>query len=145
MKNYFNFTDFLIDRNYDVPLDIAKAIIQYHAEPINKVSNKIGIPIFVSKNSCYRPKEYELSKGRSGNSQHTFQEKHKFGVGAADYTARDLNILLDGLIKHTHYTRICLYTKKNFIHCDYKNNNSQRQYFEDSGSGWVFKSFIKEV
>lgn len=138
MKNYFNFTDFLIDPYYGVPLRVMNAIYKHHLFPINRVRNEIKIPIKVSKNSCYRPKEYELDKGRNGKSQHTFHQEHKLGIGAADYSASDLNLLLDGLIKHTNYTRICIYPNSKFIHCDYARNTGQRQYFIDysDGNGW---------
>ena len=141
MKNYFKITDFIIDQSYKVPLKVIDDIYRFHLFQINKVRNIINKPIIVSKNSCYRPHQYEIDKGRSGNSQHTFRDITNGKRGAADYTCEDLEALLNGLIKHSKYMRICVYPKNNFIHCDYASN--QRQLFYDYGNGWEFIRNLK--
>lgn len=142
MNNYFKITDFIISQSYGVPLGIIDDIYRLHLFPINNVRNIIDLPIIVSKNSCYRPYAYEKDKGRSGNSQHTFRDVTNGKRGAADYTCHDLDKLLQGLINHTEYTRICVYPKNNFIHCDY--NSMQRQLFYDYGNGWEFIRNLKK-
>ena len=49
--------------------------------------------------------------------------------------------LLEAIIEHTDYIRICVYDT--FIHCDYKDtNNGKRLLFEYIGNKWDFKKFI---
>jgi hypothetical protein len=76
----------------------------------------LGLPIWPSANSAYRPLSWEKEKGRSGNSQHVFR-----GNGATDWTCKDFDDnkfeLLKHLINETEYTRFAIYDT--FIHCDY--------------------------
>jgi hypothetical protein len=99
---------------------IADIILSNHIEPMNKVRDEYGEPILVSKRSGYRPRAYEVSKGRPGTSQHNFEESHEHGTGAADYTSAVAKELIQLVLKHTCYNRICHYPNNNFIHCDYK-------------------------
>ena len=99
---------------------IAGHILKDHIEPMNKVRDEYGEPILVSKRSGYRPRAYEVSKGRPGTSQHNFEDTHPKGTGAADYTAADLKKVMELVIKNTDYNRICYYPNNNFIHCDYR-------------------------
>jgi uncharacterized protein YcbK (DUF882 family) len=139
MKLYFTFKEFCIDPSTPLPISVAQKLLDYHIIPMSKVREIFGKPIIVSDNSGYRSKLYEVNKGRSGKSQHTF-----YMNGAADYTCSgDITELLDLIIKHTNYHRICYYKKKNFLHCDYGViDNDKRQYFEDDGDGW---EFIKHI
>lgn len=128
----FSLTELCITNN-DLPLDIADKLLKYHITPMVAVRKALNAPITASLKSGYRPVEYEKSKGRSGNSQHTFQ-----GKGAIDWTAADLDKLEKLIIKHTDYTRIARYNS--FIHCDYKPTaDGKRQYFTSGAdSRWVF-------
>jgi uncharacterized protein YcbK (DUF882 family) len=121
MANYSNLIWCTISElsivNTDIPLSVADKLICYHIAPMTKVREKLGKPIYASQRSGYRPKWYEIQRGRSGNSQHTFED-----LGAIDWTTSgDLNKLLALIIEHTNYTRICYYPNNGFIHCDYKN------------------------
>ena len=111
--------------------------IKVHIAEINPIRIELDFPVLVSNNSGYRPREYEISKKRSGNSEHTFE-----GKGAVDYTASTaskVKKLVEKLKKDSKYTRICYYPNNNFVHCDYK--TSKRQYFEalSPTSAWVLK------
>lgn len=99
---------------------IGEIILSNHIVPMNVVRDAYGKPILVSKRSGYRPKAYEKSKGRSGNSQHNFENSHKHGTGAADYTSSVAEELVPLIKEHTCYQRICHYPNNNFVHCDYK-------------------------
>ena len=104
-----------------IPEDIADKILEYHIVPMQMVRIIMGIPMWPSQKSGYRSKEWELSKGRSGNSQHTFQ-----GLGATDWTCRDFpnnkEEFLKEIRENTDYTRMAIYDT--FIHCDYKPTGS---------------------
>ena len=110
--------------NTDIPLAVADKLIKYHISPMTFVRESLGDPITASQRSGYRPKWYEINKGRSGNSQHTFEDK-----GAVDWTTTgDMKKLLQLIIDFTTYTRICYYPNNRFIHCDYKNPVERWEY-----------------
>ena len=133
--SYFKVEEFLITG--ETPNKDIVDKIQVHIDNMNKVREIYGSPIKVSGRSGYRPVWYERSKGRSGNSQHTYK-----GKGAADYTADDISKSLDCLIKHSDYTRICWYPTKNFIHCDYKIAKGGRRFYKEVGGKWIFQKNI---
>jgi uncharacterized protein YcbK (DUF882 family) len=139
MKSYFEIEEF--NRTGAVLTEEIKAKIQVHINEMNSIRERLGFPILVSKNSGYRPRAYEVSKGRSGNGEHNYE-----GKGAADYTCatpEKVKKLVEELKKSSKYTRICYYPNDNFVHCDYKTKD--RQYFEAESptSEWQFKHFIK--
>ncbi len=138
MKNYFEIEEF--NRTGAILTDELKDKIQVHIDEMNPVREDLGFPVLVSKNSGYRPEEYEISKGRSGKGEHTYK-----GKGAADYTcatAQKVRLLVEKLKKNSKYTRICYYPNDNFVHCDYK--TTERLYFECESptSEWEFKENI---
>lgn len=130
----------------DVPIAIADKIIHGHMLPMNPVREAMGIPVYPSQKSGYRPYNYELNRGRSGNSQHTFGEKDNgyidpTALGAVDWTcqnfAQNKQKLLELIIEKTGYTRIAVYDT--FIHCDYKARDGKRYLFSStSSSKWTF-------
>jgi hypothetical protein len=99
---------------------IADIILSNHITPMNAVREAVGEPVLVSKRSGYRPRKYEQSKGRTGNSQHNFEESHPNGTGAADYTSASAKDLIEPMLEHTCYTRVCYYPNNNFVHADFK-------------------------
>lgn len=128
------------------PEEVAQSIIDNHINVLNPIREKLGVPVIVSQKSGYRPKDYELSKGRSGKSQHTFEDKEgNVTGGAVDLTSTKLGQLLDLLISDSNYTRICYYPINHFIHCDHNPTaDGKRQYFNcmsPTGS-WKFIKFI---
>lgn len=119
-----------------IPQEIADKLLEFHITPMIKVREELGGWVTASQKSGYRPKSWEIMKGRSGNSQHTFQ-----GKGAVDWTASDLDRLEELIITHTNYTRIVRYDS--FIHCDYKATDGKRYYFtSDAASNWTFIKFL---
>tara|TARA_R110000851_G_scaffold314588_1_gene476689 strand:+ start:2034 stop:2456 length:423 start_codon:yes stop_codon:yes gene_type:complete len=140
MKINFVPSEFNISGNA-IPEDIADKIVKWHISYIQDVRNELGYSVYPSQKSGYRPKSWELSHGRSGNSQHTFT-----GKGAVDWTCKDFNTnkndLLESIIKNTKYTRIAIYNS--FIHCDYKETNlNKRELYESTAdSKWTFKKHV---
>lgn len=123
----------------DIPQGVADKIIRFHMEPVWDIALEMGA--YPSQNSSYRSETWEKSKGRSGNSQHTFK-----GKGATDWTCdnflQNKEEFLGLLIENTDYIRFAVYS--NFIHCDYKDtHNGERLVFDsDSSSKWTFRKFV---
>jgi len=137
MNINFNMSEFNISGS-DIPEDVADKLLKYHIAPMQTVRNLFKKPIYPSEKSGYRPLSWELAKGRSGNSQHTFAYK-----GAVDWTCNDFSDnkeeLLKLIIENTNYKRIAVYNT--FIHCDYKGD--KRQLFNsDLSSSWTFVKFL---
>lgn len=132
----FSFSEFIITHKNIIPVHVADKLMKYHIIPMSRIRNTMGIPIWASEFSGYRPKWWELKKGRSGKSQHTFE-----GKGAVDWTCEDFEgnkpLLSALIIKHTDYTRISVYDT--FIHCDYKETKSgKRELYESNvNSKWT--------
>lgn len=124
-----------------IPEDIADKILKWHITPMIPVRVEIGTTVWASQSSGYRSTYWEKSRGRSGNSQHTFK-----GKGAVDWTCYNFTInkdvLLELIIKYTNYSRIAVYD--NFIHCDYKVTSSGKRelYSSNSNSKWKFDKYI---
>ncbi len=124
---------------------IADIILKCHIEPMNIVREALESPIIVSKRSGYRSRAYEVSKGRSGNGQHNFEDSHEHGTGAADYTSAEAKELIEPVLEHTCYTRICYYPNNNFVHCDYKPTPSgKREVYtaQSPTSSWVLERTV---
>lgn len=119
MKTYFKTIEFH-KPNVVVPLSI-QIKIQNIIKILNPIREELGFPIIISKQSGYRPKLYEISRGRSGNSQHCFE-----GKGAVDLTcdSSQLSELFE-LLQQSEFTRVCLYLNKGFIHADFKREEKQ--------------------
>ena len=86
------------------------------ASELYDLSLILGRKIEISRRSALRPKSYELSKGRSGNSEHS--KFYIYNRGAADLV--NITGLYDVLVLYSSFKRICLYPNNNFIHVDYK-------------------------
>lgn len=133
----FSTAEFLITQPKALDLDIADKLWKYHIIPMVPVREALGLAIWASQKSGYRPHWYELRRGRSGKSEHCF-----IGLGAVDWTCADIynnkHRLLDLIIKYTSYTRIAVYD--GFIHCDHKPTASgQREiYSSNAQSQWKF-------
>lgn len=127
--NYFTLKEFLIEPNKQTPLEVLEKIMRYHIMVLNPIRAELGMAIHISQNSGYRSKEYELKKGRSGKSEHTFID-----MGAVDLTCADNNALFKLLKEHSPYRRIAVYKEQNFIHCDYKGN--EQAIYINTKEGW---------
>lgn len=107
-----------------------------------------GIALVPSAHSVYRPIPYEHSRGRSGNSLHTFPPGTR---GAADLTMRDgshVMHVIDQIVEELPFRRICLYKAHNFVHVDYgekgRRSGERRSLWEAVGPGsvWVRRSWL---
>ena len=112
----------LSGHSVDIPISIGVADkIKDLIFELNPVRQRIGKPVVIT--SSYRPSWWEHYKGRSGNSQHTFE-----GRGAVDLACMDLKALVQEL-QHTDFTRICVYPDMSFVHCDYKFPERGQRFF----------------
>lgn len=129
-QNHFKLAEFYKEEFTPTPEIIDK--IRYHIAILNPVRDNLGDKVIISQHSGWRPELYELSKGRSGRSEHCFK-----GPGAVDVTCtpRLLPKLLKLLIK-SQYTRICYYPTKGFIHCDLKFEPINKQTFICRHNTW---------
>lgn len=136
---YFEFSDFCIT-NDPVPVHIASKIVRFHMLPLIEVRRVYAKPIVISQKSCYRPIEYEKSRGRNGTSEHTFM-----GKGACDLVGEDLQLLLHLLSTITQYKRYAYYPKQGFIHVDHA--GATKRFFIDwaDGIGWKSVKNIEEL
>jgi hypothetical protein len=110
-------------------LEVADKLLK-HIEIIQPIRDLIGMPIWASEKSGYRPVWYELQRNRSGNSEHTFKRN-----GAIDWTCRDMKYLVR-LLKESKYKRVCYYPNHHFAHCDFKAFNKSYYICED-GINWI--------
>ena len=140
MENYFKISELCIDKNKEVPQDIADKVLLYHIVPMNKVRQELDEAIFCSQKSGWRPKEWELSRGRSGNSEHTFIKKGAvdWTIGGVDKHEVDGNFegLFKMILEHTNYTRIAVYPSARFIHCDYA-STYRKLFLSTNASKWT--------
>lgn len=120
---YFSISELCITPN-KIPLHVANKLLKYHIWPMQDIRKMLNKPIWASQSSGYRPRQYEIDRGRSGNSQHVFS-----GKGAVDWTCEDVDDLVELLLEHSRYSRICWYPNNRFIHCDYKNEDKGRYYY----------------
>ncbi|WP_421977833.1 hypothetical protein [Roseivirga seohaensis] len=137
----FKTEEFCIEQNKPIPQSVATKLWIFHIIPMLVVRTLLDSPIWASQNSGFRPKAYEISKGRSGESQHTFEGESK---GAIDWTCKKslLPKLLELILEHTNYTRIAVY--ENFIHCDHKATDGNRYLFtSNEKSVWTLTKTIK--
>lgn len=137
MKIPFAISEFCIT-GADISIEVADKILKHHITPMIPIRERLGVPIWPSDNSGYRPQAHELKRGRSGKSQHCFID-----LGAVDWTTRKDNIqdLLKELRENSPYLRVTYYPNNGFIHCDYKDvANGKRRYYECKSptSPWKF-------
>lgn len=137
MADYFkNIDSFIIDpcdrstyiQNSEcgcIPTHVVDKIIRLHKPELNGIRDEFGAPVMISGNSGYRSFDWEISKGRKGDSEHTFGDGHEDEeyfpdmLGAVDITCKFLNDLprLWELAQKSGYKRVALY--RDFIHCDF--------------------------
>lgn len=153
MNNYFTISELCIDKAKDVPQDVADKILLHHILVMNPVREKLGEPIFVSLHSGWRHYLWELARSRSGKSQHVFLKKSKgavdWTIGGVEKHETDGNFedLFKLIVDLTPYTRIAVYPKARFIHCDYKADERQL-FLSDNSSSWEsasYDSILKKI
>lgn len=136
-------SEYIIRPDLPVPVDVIDKIQVYHAHPMSFVRHHLGAPIWVSKNSGFRPEEHEIEMGRTNlTTEHLFRDTGRKGsekgLGAADYATRmDMMGKMITLIeRHTSYSRLCYYPGKDFVHCDYRFGNSELIFFISENGSW---------
>lgn len=149
--NYFKKISKNCIGNLPVPQEIIDKVIEYHTEPMNLVREELGIPIWASEESGFRPYIWEIARNRDGTSQHTFGQKksgiiYKNEKGAHDWTCEDFvnnkDRFLKSILKNTKYTRIAIY--RSFIHCDYKAKDGKVYIFNsNSKSEWELLEILE--
>lgn len=141
--NVLALSDFCITPE-PIPQEIADAIYLFHIPQLQRLEKQLGRRVYVSKRSGWRPKPYEIAKGRSGDSEHTYLEICYQGRrGAVDIMCPDVgfNQLIEAAMKVTEYRRVSAYYDHNFIHCDYKDVDGKRRFYQ-GGEVWEFKRYI---
>lgn len=144
-QNYFRLTEFLVDpdmRDADsaVPVHVVEKIWRYHLPILNRIRHELETPLIISEHSGYRPKEWELQQGRSGDSQHTF-----IGHGAVDLTCKTSRLVeLKWKLAKSDYARVAWYPHKSFFHCDFKDAEQGKKWFEVTEKGsWKYKEGMR--
>lgn len=138
----FKLKEFIITQPKSIAVDLADKIYHYHIIPMLPVRAALDISMTASQHSGYRPLWWEKKKGRSGGSQHTFNDK-----GAVDWTCRDFennqDAFLNAIVEHTSYSRMAIYNS--FIHCDYKTTSSGKReiYTSTPSSKWTFLRYAE--
>jgi len=139
-KNYFVVDDFLkYDRNAsDSTIYKIKTL---HIPQLERVRDVTGMPIIIK--SAARSYAHEISRGRSGKSQHVFKRsKGAVDISLANHTTEKINELEKAVFENTDYTRIARYPT--FLHLDYyKNRYGDRGYYKNTEQGWVYIGEIK--
>ena len=95
-NTHYVISDFCIS-NESIPPKIANNILLYHLIPMNQVEDATPFHVYPSYSkkgqpSGWRPYWWEIARGRSGGSQHTFgQRKEKVlnSKGGLDITCDD--------------------------------------------------------
>lgn len=133
-------SELIIDAEAPVPIRVQDALVKHHIFPVNKIRLALGVPVWASANSGFRPEEYERERGRIPSQQgrtewstHTFKktDRDPEGKGAVDWTTQaDKMFKLGALLANmTEYTRIFFYPNELFYHCDYAFSDRGRRLF----------------
>lgn len=135
-KLYVTIPELLIIPDIRLTGPIAHELMK-HCVFLSDVRAKSGKPLLISRNSGYRPRYYELKRGRSGNSEHTKFDMPDRGAVDIVYDQHQLQLIYDS----DFYTRICYYPNNGFFHCDRKpTDNAKLKYYEceSPSSPWKF-------
>ena len=139
-SDYFTVEEFT-EYNESPSEETKSKIKNIHIPQLTKLRLAINEPIVIR--SASRSVSHEIKSGRSGKSQHVYDN----GLGAVDisitdYSKKKLDNLEKEVILNTNYTRIARY--RTFIHLDYYNNRfGERAYYKNTEFGWVFIGIIK--
>lgn len=112
------------------PLAIVHKIMNWHIKPMHEVYLKTGLKITCldskGMRSGFRPYRWEISRLRSGKSEHTFGQGPKGKInpnkkGAADWRCENFNSYSSyfaiSIMLYSKYSRIIIYN--HHIHTDY--------------------------
>jgi hypothetical protein len=119
------------------PIDVLEKVVEFHLLPLNLIRDRIEHPLFVG--SCYRSREHELLKGRSGTSQHTFKMKGAVDVNTNGNRQKLLEVAQMAL--QVGYMRVAYYPEEEFLHLDYA--ATEKQCFISMNGEWQWVSISK--
>ena len=130
-KGYFKLSEFV--RKDDRPTKKAIGKIIGIIEILNPLRIELKKPIIILIGSV--SKEYEISQGRTGRSQHVYKNNY---LGAVKVTCEIdyLEELYSLLLNQKEIKRVCIYREytDRFIHFDFK--PSKHKKFESIGGVW---------
>lgn len=109
-KFYFDYREFCIEDS-DCGSVVLDKLYRNFILPLSAIREKYGRKIHVSKKSGYRSVRYELSRDRSGDSEHTFVHG-----GAVDLIWSP--ILQDLIMESKCFGRVIVYPDRGFMHLD---------------------------
>lgn len=147
-KKVYDTPDEWIVTGSGMPAELWPVIGSAYVAPLLQLCSVHGIALVPSVRSCYRPMEYELSRGRNGRSLHCFPQG---SLGACDIRRADggkIEEVIDVVIDRCPFRRIALYPAQGFIHVDYGGDqlrdSSRRSLWLCDGplSRWRFMSFL---
>ena len=101
-----------------VPVHVVEKLVKKHMPNLQHARDIVRVPIHVT--SGYRPVEWEHSKGRSGESQHTFQDDGAVDVSLFRNTGKWTEFFF---AIRPLYSRIAWYPIQNFMHLDFHANS----------------------
>jgi hypothetical protein len=139
-SSYFSVSEFTkYDKNPS--RETVRKIKEIHIPQLTKVRNSICMPIIIRSSS--RTYDWEIERGRSGNSKHVYKEGNgAVDISVRDYSKKKLDTLENALIDETLYNRITRYDT--FIHVDFgKNRFGGRAYYKNTKQGWIYIGIIK--
>jgi uncharacterized protein YcbK (DUF882 family) len=118
---YDNETQLKVWESYEKDKDILLPNIQKLANQLQYVRDYLGTPIHI--NIAYRPKWYEISKGRSGDSQHCLGKA--CDIRSKEITPWNLYNLIEDLISKGEMLQGGLGKYKTFTHYDIRKTKAR--------------------
>jgi len=132
-----------------MPPAIWSRVQRFYVEPLRAFGLLSGVWLVPSGRSCYRPVEYERTRGRSGRSQHTFPPGSR---GACDLVRADggsMAEVLPAIRASLPFPSVAWYPANGFVHVDYlrrKNRPGRSLYLCASPvSVWRFSLTLPEI
>ena len=143
-SDYFNITLWCITGSVPPP-DVANRLRVGFIGPLWALHERTRKLFTCSQRSGYRPRAYELDRGRSGGSLHCFA---KDTLGAVDLLPPPGMSVLDAgelLRENIPFRRVCAYPGNGFLHVDYgfssqypvEKSRAQRYLCKSPTSAWV--------
>jgi uncharacterized protein YcbK (DUF882 family) len=132
LTNNFRLNEFLRSKWFDKETQ-AKVIMLYNecksvqyniqklANQLQALRNELGVPVII--NIAYRPVFYEVSKGRSGNSQHTLGKAADIKVKG--FTPQQIADEIEKLIEKGDMLQGGLSAYSTFVHYDIRKTRAR--------------------
>jgi hypothetical protein len=131
------------------PQAVWERIQRHYIEPLRAFGQRTGVYLVPSARSCYRSRSYELARGRSGTSWHTFPPASR---GACDLVRADggpMSDVMPAVRGFLPFPSIAWYPANGFIHVDYhvrrKRPGRSLYLCKSPVSEWVFSVTLPEI